>query len=102
MLSILESNLNEERDELVHAASICSLACLTCLISDWDKFPYLVQRLNWLLLLAPPNPKQRPQVCLTEVDHSSLDQQTTLTSRRAPVKPTFITTVDWLLPAVAQ
>ncbi|KAF5398904.1 hypothetical protein PHET_07799 [Paragonimus heterotremus] len=102
MLSILESNLNEERDEFVRAASIRSLACLTCLISDWDKLPHLVQRLNRLLLLAPPNPTQHPQVCLIEVDHNSLDQQTTITSRRSSAKPTFITTVDWLLPAVAQ
>ncbi|KAF7233674.1 hypothetical protein EG68_08551 [Paragonimus skrjabini miyazakii] len=102
MLSILESNLNEERDELVRAASIRSLACLTCLISDWDKLPHLVQRLNRLLLLAPSNSTQRFQVCLTEVDHNSLDQQTTITSKRASAKPTFITAVDWLLPAVAQ
>ncbi|KAA3673016.1 uncharacterized protein DEA37_0012110 [Paragonimus westermani] len=102
MLSILESNLNEERDEVVRAASIRSLACLTCLISDWDKLPHLVQRLNRLLLLAPPNSTQRPQVRLTEVDLTSLDQHTAINSRRASAKPTFITTVDWLLPAVAQ
>ncbi|CAH8663013.1 unnamed protein product [Dicrocoelium dendriticum] len=95
LLSILESNLDDERDELVRAASIRSLACLVGIMSDQNKLPRLVQRLNSLLALD--------QASSTSESHTSTGKSSesiglTLVSS----KPTFVNTVEWLLPALAQ
>ncbi|KAG5452773.1 RAB11-binding protein relch [Clonorchis sinensis] len=97
MLSILESNLDEERNELVRAANVRSLACLVSLMSDYDKLPQLIQRLTRLLFhdrLLAVGPHRVPGSTAHPVDSSCVTTNAE--------QPTFVTSVEWLLPAVAQ
>ncbi|OON14938.1 putative viral small hydrophobic protein [Opisthorchis viverrini] len=97
MLSILESNLDEERNELVRAANVRSLACLVSLMADYDKLPQLIQRLTRLLFHD-----RSPAVGLNRVPGNTshpVDSSCVTTNAE---QPTFVTSVEWLLPAVAQ
>ncbi|CAL8103042.1 unnamed protein product [Calicophoron daubneyi] len=97
MLSILESNLDEERNELIKAASIRSLACLVSLMSDNDKLPQLVQRLNHLLVES-----QQSSSAFRLIGPEADGGAVTDGFNEGCAKPSYVTTIDWLLPSVAQ
>ncbi|THD22721.1 LisH domain and HEAT repeat-containing protein [Fasciola hepatica] len=101
MLSILESNLDEEHNEVVAAAAIRSLAGLITLMTDCDKLPQCIQRLTQLLLRGHPS-----EQCVRVANLSPTDATRQLATpdekRASAVRPTFTATLDWLLPAVAQ
>uniref|UniRef100_A0A183BD41 HEAT repeat-containing protein 1 n=1 Tax=Echinostoma caproni TaxID=27848 RepID=A0A183BD41_9TREM len=101
MLSILESSLDEERNELVAAAAIRSLASLVTLMTDCDKLSQIIQRLTQFLLRGHPLDQHTVIPELVQVRHTN--QLTRSAEKRIDtVRPTFTTTVDWFLPAVAQ
>lgn len=101
MLSILESNLDEERNEVVAAASIRSLAELITLMSDCDKLPQCIQRLTQLLLRGHPSDQF---AVIADLGPVGANRQLATPDEKGvnSVRPTFTATVEWLLPSVAQ
>lgn len=101
MLSILESNLDEERNEVVAAASIRSLAELITLMSDCDKLPQCIQRLTQLLLRGHPSDQF---AVIADLGSVTANRQLATPDDKGvnSVRPTFTATLEWLLPSVAQ